>query len=200
MTAIYKQVRSQMHDGDLGLVRGGGIVRRVSPTDYTHAFTLKWSRDDKGHRRRLMVAEFREGVGARIVTLSSQVRKYPRRIDIFRPTCTREIATLSADLMEGQAGHEYGWWAIKRIFFQRLSLVRLITGWSFDTTDMTPAGVLAPKICSQARVWCDRAAARALVSGWCPLDGKADWAVEPGDLALSSGCYQKQDDMVGLVL
>lgn len=200
MTAIYEKVRSQIRDGDTVLIRDGGWIGRSSDTGWVHTGKCFWTRDKDGCRLRLMMGEFRFK-GSQIVTLSSQVRAYPSKITIYRPDCTSKTAFLSGHLMAGQAGQPYNKWAIRRIALMRFSAVRALTGWRYDTRDLTLAPEISAKICSQAVIWCDRSSSILNKENhkFYPCPQIADWYVQPEDIA-TDGDYDRQDDMRGLVL
>jgi hypothetical protein len=181
-TTSYAKARKLIRDGDNAMFRNGGLIARVSDGPYTHAAKCLWLRDILGQKTELLIAESREGYGGRIVTLSSQVRLYPGRIDIFRPTCKTEVAAWSAHLVARQAGHDYGWGSIRLAFFKRLMLWRLLTGAHFHTegTELSPWN--EPKHCAQAVCWGERSAAKRLQPGWEPTH-KHDRDTEPNDLA-----------------
>lgn len=181
-TEKYKRVRRLIKDGDLAMVRNGGLIARLSDGDYTHVGKCIWIRDALGNPKVLMIAELREGRGGQILTLSSQVARFPGKIDIFRPLCSPDCAALSADYVARMAGHDYGWGAIRLACYKRLTLLRLVTGWKFrtDGTELSPWA--EPKHCSQAVCWGERAAARKIDPDWEPTH-KNDRDCEPNDLA-----------------
>lgn len=83
----YRTTRGQIEDGDLLLFRRPGSLLSIE-TDgaHTHSAMAVWRGDV------LLLAESREWCGARLVTLSSQVRTNPGVIDVYKPMLTAEIA------------------------------------------------------------------------------------------------------------
>lgn len=180
-TEKYTRVRLLIQDGDNAMLRNGGLIDRLSDGPYTHVGKCLWLRDETGKRKVLMIAELREGRGGQMLTLSSQVARFPGRIDIFRPLCSPDAAALSAEYVARMAGHDYGWGSIRLACFKRLTLLRLVTGLKFHTpgTDLSPWK--EPKHCSQAVCWGERAAARKFKEDWEPTE-KNDRDCEPNDL------------------
>lgn len=178
----YPSVRPHIKAGDVALFRCGGIVARFSDREETHAAKVVIAYET------IMLAEFREWHGARLVTLSSQITKHPGRIDIYRPTCNVLVRETSAKWAVRQAGHDYGyqniWLGIKR----RSNVAKLL-GYK-PSRDMTPAKWSAPKICSQAVVWTDRRAAKEWGVDWYPCDGIPDKLVEPQHIAQDRHSYE----------
>ena len=184
MPTVYQSIRDDVRDGDVALFRGGGLIARISDGPYTHAATCLWVRDT------LLLAEYREWHGGRIVTLSSQITKYPGAIDLYRPTCNRPLARYAAELMARQAGHEYGWRNIKLAALRRLVLFRFLTGWKPQCRDTTPSKWSEPKICSQAVVWSLRKSAKHYGSSWFPCEGLSDKCIEPQTIADDMGHFR----------
>lgn len=180
ITTAYESVRASIRTGDLGLVRNGGAIAATQDGPWTHAF--KCYKIDGT----LFAVEVREFFGGRIVTLSSQIRAYQGRIDIFRPTCSRELAELSTRFLARHAGHVYGWRSVARAFAMRANLVRLLIDWNPDTTDTTPSDWYEPKDCSQAVIWADRMAALDRCQLWDPVPRLGDRYVTPTHLGHSA--------------
>jgi hypothetical protein len=172
----YSTARAQIRDGDDALFRNGGLIRGTGQGQCTHAAKCFW------YGSTLLLAEMREWYGGRIITLSSQVRKYPGRIDIYRPKCSPHAAHRSAELLARMAGHEYPWFNIVRLGVSRLPLVRLATGWN-PNLDMAPTPFGAAMHCSQAVVWVERAEGKN--EGFIPVPNKPDRLVAPEDIEFS---------------
>lgn len=171
----YSEVRHLILDGDLALMRNGGLIGFFAGP-YTHAAKCIWLRDAIGKRNTLMLTESREWYGGRIVTLSSQVRLHLGRVDIFRPKCNRETAEFSAILCARQAGHRYGWMdlaraAIKRIPIARRLLREKVSAW------------YEPKHCSHTVAWAELNSAKTCDDHFDPTPGIQPRDVEPRDLA-----------------
>lgn len=162
--------------GDLLLFRGSGLVSRLiavaGRAPWTHAAKL-WVCGDTP-----LVLEVREWYGGRIVTLESQVARYPGRIDVFRlrpgvaPSYDIEQAL---DTMRRLAGKPYGYWSVLRAALMHLLLVRMIV--PPDLNDAANGD--GPVFCSQAVALADRAA------GYDPVPNLADRLTSPADLAHS---------------
>lgn len=175
-TNIYPSVRAKIQDGDIALMRNGGIIGLISGP-YTHAAMCKWMRDATGKPTTLMLCESREFYGGRIVTLSSQIRQYPGRIDLYRPRCTREVADIAAELVARQAGHRYGWKDIGRAAQKRIP----IANW-FMLPDRVSMWY-EPKDCSHTVCWALKAAAAANRNAYDPTPTISPRDCEPRHLA-----------------
>jgi len=131
-----------------------------------------------------LIAECREFFGGRIITASSQIEKYPGRIDVYRPKCSQECAAKSADIVCRQAGHQYGVWSVVLALWFRCNLIRIVAGWfgfgKIDTTDTTPSKWEDLKHCSQTVGWAERLAGKG--EGFDPCPRRGDRFIEPNDL------------------
>lgn len=177
------EVERDIRRADLLLFRGHGWVSKLIATAgrsrYTHAAKV----DRIGEQ--LFCCEVREWKGGRIVTLASQVRKYPGRIDVYTanpnnlPGFDREA---SAEYMRRFAGEDYGYRAVAKASLQYLPVVRLLarTDYEMENGD-TPN---APPYCSQACASADRHG-----GGIDPVPNLADKFTLPGDLG-RSGFYR----------
>jgi hypothetical protein len=180
-------VQEKIQSGDLLLYRrdefcwrrvstwGAKLIALVGRSDYTHAATVAWWGRD------LMVLEVREGLGGRIVSLASQVEKYPGRIDLF--TANYNNAARRWDragvvaYMRKLAGCRYGWDAIAKAALLHLWFIRWAVKPNVDDESIT----IDPPFCSQARAMADR-----IGGGFDPVPNLADQITEPGDLARST--------------
>jgi hypothetical protein len=173
-TVSYQLARSQIADGDLLLFRRRSLISIVGRGRHSHAAKAAWWDGD------LFCLEVREWVGGRAVTLSSQVRKFPGRIDVFEtnpdgrwPEYDRAAASR---FMRRLAGCDYGYWGIVQVALLRLPVVR----W-FVRADMNDAEASRrPPFCSQACAMADRVG-----GGVDPVPDLADRMTEPADLARS---------------
>lgn len=178
--ALYKASRNQIEPGDLLLFRNSAsAIADESRTPYSHAGVAAWYGDV------LLCAESRELRGGRIVTLSSQVRRYPKRIDVFRPQVSYPIRKKAAELAIKQAGHEYNYWGLFACCLLHLPILRRILRYFPDTTDVALTAWESPKFCSQLACWCYRLAAKGQMGFWDPVPDLGDRFCEPGHLALS---------------
>ena len=74
---LYDDAREQIAEGDLLLFRRRGLISIAGRGVHSHAAKAAWWDGD------LFCVEIREWFGGRAVTLSSQVERYPGRIDVF---------------------------------------------------------------------------------------------------------------------
>jgi hypothetical protein len=133
----------------------------------------------------LFCLEIREWHGGRAVTLESQVRRRPGRIDVYQanprnrwPEYDRARATSH---MRRLAGCDYGYAAVLAAAMLHLPLVRLALRAEVDDADHASRGARRrPPFCSQACAWADRDG-----GGVDPVPHLADRLTEPADLARS---------------
>jgi len=173
------EAANEILDADLLLFRGRGLasraIRAAGRGIHSHAAKATW------HNGQLMCCEVREFVGGRIVTLESQARKYPRRIDVFRANAGNRWPdwdrAASDDYMTALAGVEYGWGAIAKSALMHLPVVRYIVA------PPTADDVLD----ARAKPYCSAACAMAddFGGGVDVVPHLANWAVSPADLARS---------------
>ena len=170
----YGEARSRLRDGDLLLFRRWGLISIAGRGDHTHAAKAAWWGDD------LFCLEVREWHGGRAVTLSSQVQKFPARIDVYQtnpgdrwPLYDRAGAIA---VMRRLAGCGYGYAGVAAAALLHLPLVRWFA--RADTRDGRPPG--RPPFCSQACAMSDR-----IGGGVDPVSHLADRMTLPADLARS---------------
>ena len=191
----YDEVRSKIRDADLILKRGGGLIPIAGRGVHRHAGMACWWDLD------LMLLEMAPFRGGRAVTLRSQVKRYPGRLDVFEtapgdrwPSFDRAEA---ARFMRRLAGQDYDYAGIFSISCLHLPLVRLLPcvrrlyrrPWSSgrnsdDCRVCLGKGDLAdrlgPRFCSQAiSLACN------VGGGVDPVPMLADRLTEPADLARS---------------
>lgn len=166
--------RKEAHDGDLLLFRRRGLISIAGRGDHSHAAKAAWWGDD------LFCLEVREWYGGRAVTLESQVRKYPGRIDLYRtnpddrwPEYDRARAIT---WMRRLAGCDYGYTAVLAAAMLHLPIVRLAVRAEVEDSAVDRR----PPFCSQACVMADRVG-----GGVDPVPHLADRLTEPADLARS---------------
>ena len=174
----YRDVRREIRDGELLLFRRRGLIAACGRGRHSHAAKAAWWGGD------LFLLETRAVRGCRAVTLSSQVRRYPGRIDVYEtnpfdrwPEYDRAAAVR---FMRRLAGSEYGYLGIAEAALLHLPLVRLLVRPDVDDN----ARSRRPPFCSQACAMADR-----LGGGVDPVPHLADRLTEPADLceALSTG-------------
>lgn len=170
--------QSLVRDGDLLLFRGRGLLSRLIGTagrsEYTHAARAVWWGD------LLFCCEVRELKGGRAVTLESQVKKYPGRIDVFETNPSRRWREYdrrgAVRYMRRLAGCDYGYLGVLKAAVRHLPLWRFLV--RPDTNDQKRTS--EPPFCSQACAMADR-----LGGGVDPVPHLADRVTEPADLARS---------------
>jgi len=180
----YAQSRDRIQSGDVLLFRGTGsvawCVSVVTKSPYNHAALAAWWGDV------LMCVETRGLRNARAVVLSSQVRAYPCRIDVYRYALPTRFRIETPSIVPGsplparaaawairKTCTTYGWWAIVRALVQRFPGSRLI--WRPSTNDTRPGPLDCSALCSNSY--------RHAGDDLCP--GLSDTDTTPADLATS---------------
>ncbi len=168
------EARTAIRDGDLLLFRRRSLISIAGRGEHSHAAKAAWWGDE------LFCLEVREWHGGRAVTLASQVKQYPRRIDVFRanahgrwPEYDRTRAT---DFMRRLAGCDYGYAAVLAAAMLHLPVVRLAVRAEVNDSAIDRR----PPFCSDACAMADR-----LGGGVDPVPHLADRLTEPADLARS---------------
>jgi hypothetical protein len=166
--------RDAIRDGDLLLFRRRGLIAIAGRGVHSHAAKAAWWGDD------LFCLEVREWYGGRAVTLASQVRRCPGRIDVYRtnpddrwPVYDRSRATVT---MRRLAGCDYGYTAVLAAAMLHLPLVRMAVRAEVEDSAIDRR----PPFCSQACAMVDRVG-----GGVDPVPHLADRLTEPADLARS---------------
>lgn len=155
-TTHYQAIRHELRDGDVLLYANGGLLGRLYK--YTHAELVRVSYLKDGRLGGVECTGFREWQGARTLSLSSQVAKYPGKIDVFRACYDDATCEGAAKLLARQAGKKYASWVIVVSFFWHCMLLRFLTGWKPgpDDSDEEPNKWSAAKVCSSSIVWAYR--------------------------------------------
>ena len=171
----YAEARDQIADGDVLLYRRRGLISIAGRGLHGHAaMDARWGDD-------LFCLEIRELFGGRAVTLSSQVERYPGRIDVYRANPDNRWpeydAAGAARFMRRLAGCDYGWLNLAAAGLLHLPWIRLCL--KANTND--EAVSRRPPFCSQAV-----AAAHRIGGRVDPVNHLADRLTEPADLARSS--------------
>ncbi len=188
----YRAVRDQIRSGDMLFFKP---TSWYSPTG--HIGMSAWRRADQ---HTLLCAESREGHGGRLVTLSSQIRKYPGRIDVYTPTddCPRVLRERAATVCVNWAGRNYAYGHIVAMARRRLVWLQKVCGTTPNLQDLTISPFDMAKVCSELFVWCYRFAKRELVRQaqlvkdcfWDALVGVADRWAEPIPLAMNNPSFK----------
>lgn len=173
------QAAGSILDSDLLLFRGAGLIARsiriTGRSIHTHAAKASWHRNGT-----LMCLEVREFIGGRATTLGGQVRKYPRRIDVFRANAGDRWPNydrMASDrYMTELTDTEYGWWNLARSSLLHWPVVR----WTITPPTQDAVKSTHPPYCSAACAMADDYG-----GGVDVVPHLANWAVHPGDLARS---------------
>ena len=193
------EVARDISTADLLLYRGQGwisrLIAKAGRSDYSHAAKIDRLGNHSGEYLgdELFCCEIRELKGGRIVTLASQVRKYPGLIDVYRanpndlPGFDRQA---SAVHMRQFAGQDYGWSSVYSAALQHLAFIRL--GIRHDYRAENGSAFERPVFCSMACAMSDR-----LGGGIDPVPNLADRYTLPGDLS-HSGFYDYHCTLLGV--
>lgn len=170
----YVEARRDIAEGDVLLFRRRGLISAVGRGMHSHAAKAAWWDGD------LFCLEIREWFGGRAVMLSSQVERFPGRIDVFEvnpdgrwPDYDRAGATR---FMRRLAGCDYGWRNLAAVALLHLPWLRLWIRVNVNDRDATRR----PPFCSQAVAMAERLGGRV-----DPVPHLADRLTEPADLARS---------------
>lgn len=166
--------RPHVADGDLLLWRRGGLIASAGRGQHSHAAKAAWWGDD------LFCLEVREWHGGRAVTLESQVRKFPGRIDLYHANPANRWPEYdrirSTQWMRRLTGCDYGYAAVLAAALLHLPFLR----WAVRANTCDDAIDRRPPFCSQACAMADR-----IGGGVDPVPHLADRLTEPADLARS---------------
>lgn len=168
--------RRKIRDGDVLLFRHPDKIRTPRDflsylisiggrSEYSHAAMAKWWDDS------LMSIGMDFG-GGNVVTLSSQVNRYPGRIDVYHFAGDLEIASAASRKMVRFGGTPYGWISLGRVALVHVPLVRLFIHPNLDDAVTSNQ----PPLCSEAICNTYRETGIDLVKNL------ADCSTEPGDL------------------
>lgn len=168
------QAQDWIRDGDLLLFRRRGLIAAIGRGEHSHAALAGWWGNT------LCCLEVRGRYGGRVVTLASQVARFPGRIDVFLadpddrwPEFDRQQ---TVQTMLQFAGQPYGYRNFVRLALRHIPGMRLLVS---PKTDDAAASTVGP-ICSEACVMATR-----LGGGVDPVPQLADELTEPADLARS---------------
>jgi len=181
----------EIQQADLLLFKSHGLISRgirtIGRSEYSHAAKVDiWDGV-------LYCVELREFKGGRIVTLESQVLRYPGQIDVFR-TNPHNLAPFnraaSAAYMRQYAGQDYGYAAIVATSLQYLPVIRLLYDHDYSIEEGKSPD--KPPFCSGG---C--AAADQFGGGIDPVPHLAGKFTTPGDLGRSM-FYEKMFTLEGV--
>lgn len=178
----FEDARYEILHGDLLLFRRRGIISLIGRGEHSHAAKAAWWDDEP------MCLEVREFYGGRAVTLESQVRKYPRRIDLYRADADNRWPQFnrheSVKYMRKLMGSPYGYFSV---FLTALTHVPFVRGrYRPNFGEEKDAEFQGAPFCSQACSMADR-----IGGGVDPIPELSDRFSEPSDLARSA-FYQYQ--------
>jgi hypothetical protein len=166
--------RHQISDGDLLLFRRRSLISIAGRGTHSHAAKAAWWEDD------LFCLEVREWHGGRAVTLESQVKRFPGRIDVYQANPSNRWPeydrTRSTTMMRRLAGCDYGYAGVVAAAMLHLPFIRM----AVRAATEDDATRRRPPFCSQACATADRVA-----GGVDPVPHLADRLTEPADLARS---------------
>jgi hypothetical protein len=170
----FDRARAQIRDSDLLLYRRRGLIAIAGRGDHSHAAKAAWWEGE------LFCLEVREWHGGRAVTLASQVRRYPARIDVFETNPDDRWGQYDRDaatrVMRRLAGCSYGYAGVASAALLHLPVVRLFA--RADVCDSEAGN--RPPFCSEACAASDR-----IGGGVDPVSHLADRMTLPADLARS---------------
>ena len=177
------------------VLRRPGLITWATRSPASHIGILVWRNADQNT---LAVSESREGRGGQTLSFSSQVRRFPGQIDIYRPTrdCPEIIRERAATICFNWAGYGYNYPGIKNLTIDHMPVVRFFlerTGlYTPDRLDLTPTTWEASKFCSQLYAWAYRRAKYELGIScrWDPVPGIGDRWITPAAL-IHSGSFNR---------
>lgn len=172
------QAANDILDADLLLFRSQGFIslaiRMAGRGVHSHAAKATW------HNGRLMCLEVREFKGGRMVTLASQVAKFPRRIDVFRANAGNRWPDWdrkgSDDYMTNLAGIEYGYHSLVLSALMHIPFVRFLVKPPTDDAVRDNRQPYCSAACAMADDW---------GGGVDVVPHLANWATAPSDLCRS---------------
>jgi hypothetical protein len=174
LVVSYPEVRHHIRDSDLLLFRARDLIAIVGRGQHCHAAKAAWWGND------LFCLEVRQWFGGRAVTLSSQVARWPSRIDVYQANpehrWPRYDRAAAVRLMRRLCGCQYGYAALAKAALVHTPLVRWFVKPKLDEE----AADGTPPFCSQACSMADR-----LGGGVDPVEHLPDCLTEPADLARS---------------
>lgn len=170
----FADAKDQISDGDLLLFRRRGLISIAGRGTHSHAAKAAWWEDD------LFCLEVREWHGGRAVTLESQVKRFPTRIDVYHTNPSNRWPeydrTRSTTMMRRLAGCDYGYAGVLTAAMLHLPFIRM----AVRAATEDDATRRRPPFCSQACAMTDR-----IAGGVDPVPHLADRLTEPADLARS---------------
>jgi hypothetical protein len=175
--ASFKETKTRhaIRDMDQLQFRKRGLISIAGRGDHSHSAKAAWWGED------LFCLEVREWVGGRAVTLESQVKRFPGRIDVYQTNPSDYASSYdrkgAVAYMRRLCGCQYGWGAIVQSAMVHLPGVRLFA--KVDTSDNGDVPH-RPPFCSAACALADHKG-----GGIDPVPYLANRMTEPADLSRS---------------
>lgn len=170
----YDEICGRIATADLLAFRRRGVISAFGRGVHSHTAMAGWRGNDT-----LACLETRELSGCREVTLESQVKRYPGRIDVFRSNSGSRWpefdAVAAVGFMRDLTGHRYGWRNVLVASLLHLPWLRLFLKANINDRAISRW----PPFCSQAVAMAYRA------GGVDPVPHLADSFTEPADLVRS---------------
>ena len=117
------------------------------------------------------------------MNLSSQVSKYPGKIDVFRPIAPLVVRDRAAYWSARLTGQPYGYRDILRAVTKRIDFLQALGIVSIDRHDTTLSTWDTPRDCSRHTLWCYRKSAWDTIDKFELLPRTNEELVEPSHLA-----------------
>lgn len=170
------QAGRKIDDGDLLLFRRWGLISICGRGPYSHAAMAAWGPAG------LMCLEVREFCGGRAVMLESQVRAYPKCIDVFEANPNNrwpEYDRASAvERMWRKCGKQYNYRGVIGCGLLHVPIARVLA--RVPCEEKQASSVTDPEFCSQACADADHWG-----GGVDPVPHLAACRTEPSDLGRS---------------
>ncbi len=173
----YRECRSEIEDGDLGFLRGGGLLTIAGRSGFTHVGMFAW------WERSLMFLQFRFFSGGAVSTFASQLRDFNGLFDVYRPLLPTHVRKSAVHNMRRIMGNRYAWRDIVRGACWFTPGLRFFAAQLAPDIEDTPDGLRGfqiPRHCSKSVQWAYRYTGHPLIKG------RSDKYVMPAELAMSS--------------
>ena len=189
-----------LENGDLALFSWSGffgnLIKIQTVSNYNHVGVVVHT-NGKYNPPIWEVAEYREFIGSRIVSLQNYVEQNPGKIDIYRHArynykyyfCPQQKRIVEVKVkFEGEkftecmrklTGLPYGWSRIFYIWATRIPILRWFCNYDEILSDL-PDEKLISAVCSTSVAHCHSQI------GWDSTRNKADKYIEPADFARSA--------------
>jgi hypothetical protein len=171
----YAAIRPEIRNGDIALARPSSIegllITEVTKAGYSHATMVGWLGAGRGARNVLLIGETRQRIGARLISFSAEIARWPGYYDLFRvrrDACPRFCNRRAWRFMARAGGAQYSWSDILRIWLRRRLGRRMPVSPNSDDP-------MQPRFCSAL-------VHAALRAGGGPQVAAYDADVAPGDL------------------